>query len=86
MNQSNDGGTHMPQKDTASNDTDVNDNPARLRIFEIDQDIAAEIASEVRPFIRDITQQSILRDAVHLGLPLVRKKLHAMCEAAKKAT
>lgn len=85
MSTSNAGDTHMPLKDTVTTETDLNDNPARLRIFEQDSDLAAEIVRDVKPVMPDITIQTVLRDAVHNGLPLVRKKLLAMCEAAKQA-
>lgn len=77
----------MPRKDTTTTqETELNDNPARLRLFQCDQDEAGNIVNDVRDVIPDITQQTVLRDAVHLGLPLVRKRLEAMRAAAQKAS
>lgn len=76
--------TPMPQQDTP--DTDVNENPARLRILTTDQAVAADIVREAKEVLPDITIQTVLRDAIHAGLPVVRRKMKAICDAAKKTT
>lgn len=86
MSTGNSSGTPMPRKDTQSTSTEpeINDNPARLRLLVEDQAEAAALVKDMREEMPDITVQTILRDSVHMGLPLVRKKYEAMREAAKQ--
>lgn len=86
MNARHGSGTHMPHQDTDSNAADLGEQPARLRIFDQDSELVSEIVRDAKGVMRDITIQGVLRDAIHVGLPIVRKKLRAMCDAAKTNT
>lgn len=57
---------------------------SKLKLFEADHDLAVAIQNNAQPVFRQVTLQEIMREAIHLGLPLVQKRYSAAVEAAKK--
>lgn len=56
---------------------------SNIRMFEDDYQLAVEIKRTTQPQFR-LSLQDIIREAIHAGLPLVRKKYEAAVEAAAK--
>jgi hypothetical protein len=62
------------------------DTVSKLKLFEADHDLAVKIQNAAQPVFRQLTLQEIIREAIHLGMPLVQKRYEAAVEAVKKAT
>lgn len=58
---------------------------SRIKLYEADHDLALRAQEQASVLYRQITLQEILREAIHIGLPLVAKRYKAAAEAAKKA-
>lgn len=76
----------QPPRDTDSDasDLEVMDEPLRIKVFEEDHEDAGKVQTLAQNIMRTITLNEIIREAIHEGLPAVRRKYEAMVAAAKK--
>lgn len=61
------------------------ENVAKVRLYQADHEEANRILDMVKPMIRTMTLQEILREAVQNGLPAVADKYKAVIAAADAA-
>ena len=55
---------------------------SRVKLYVDDHKQAIEIQEEAQGLFRQLTIQEILREAIHIGLPLVAKRYRAAIKAA----
>lgn len=58
---------------------------SKMKLFAADHKLADKIFGEAQMVVRGMTMQQILREAVHLGLPIVARRYRSIVEAAIKA-
>lgn len=58
----------------------------RVKLYEADHELAVKTQEQAQVISRQITIQEVLREAIHVGLPLVAKRYKAAAKAALKAS
>lgn len=63
----------------------VSEQTSRLKLYEVDLEAAVDLQKEAQPIFRQLTQQEIIREAVHAGMPHVVRRYKAAIAAAATA-
>jgi hypothetical protein len=77
--------TYMPRQATKPDALVVSEQTSRLKLYEVDLEAAGDLQTEAQPIFRQLTQQEIIREAVHAGMPHVVRRYKAAVAAAATA-
>lgn len=56
-----------------------------LRLYSTDHDRLSDLKEKVSPLFRTMTIQELIREAVHIGLPVVEARYRAALQGVKTA-